>query len=1391
MARQLFTLATCLLITLAPMGLLAKENLGTSGKNNDFYKAAASSCPAATSIVTLEINNVRTILQNGGDMWWDLTDAKFEVPKIDPPGSAPSVHSLFAGAVWLGGIDAGGNLKIAAQTYRQTGNDFWPGPLDATATINVQTCQDYDRHWQVFGADIDAFRNETFPNCNCESKYPEIFNWPAKGNLNARGKSDVQLVILDELAPYFDFNGNGVYDPINGDYPVINGSPSCGAVADGIYADQMIFWVYNDKGNIHTETGGQAIGVQVGALAFAFRTSDEVNNMTFYRYDILNKANTPINDFYMGQWVDADLGCFNNDYVGCDTALGLGYVYNGLSTDPDCASRGYGVSIPIVGVDYFEGPFSGTVTNGIPDKLGMETFLYYENDFSVTGNPQSAINFYNYMSGFWIDGSPFTSDRSNGYGGSVPTNYMFPNDPGGAAFPATWSECSANNIAGDRRWVQASGPFTLQPGARNYITVGTVWVRQGSQSSCAADIDLLRSADIKAQALFNNCFKLVDGPDAPDLVIRELDQELIIMLQNEGSNNDNDSYNEIDPLAFELQQTFPTLIPDATYTFQGYILYQLRNGQISPDNLNDPTLARIVAQVDVQDGIGKIVNKTLNRELCGEVPTLLVDGADAGIRRSFRIREDLFATGNTTLINHKTYFFTAVAYAHNYYTTGTVSSEDTECGQVPILQEQKSPFLQGRKNQFIYSAIPHKPEGADAGTILNSEYGDLLNVTRIDGSGNGGFNLELTDSSISAILASPDHVFDKVVYKGGNAPIQVQIVDPMLARAQSFRLYFPDTVYYNTPTDTFSVGYAVDTVYNRFTAPSSRWMVVTSPDDSVYYADRGLEQLNEQLILDYGISISLQQVANVGDTSQNTLGYITSSISFADSTKQWLNFIPDGGGGPNLTNWIRSGQFKEQDDPVPPYKHFFDDHYWRCNCCQAPAVPPNTPCEDAIIFYDPTQEFNNVLDGTWAPYALAANKVNTTLTDPNDPQWSTNFTYGPGFLINFRITRATGVPAFSPLPKSSDMLPPSYNLDSLMSIDLVLTNDKSKWTRCVVVETGEDFATNEGGVFKGQLRNSPSKGKDGEEQFQPAPSFERDTGRSYFPGYAINVETGERLNMMFGENSFAVGENGRDMLWNPSKNILSPLRQILFGGGHYIYIMDSKYDEGEAIHDTMMKYRGLAGLSYPNIGTVVQATSRLNDPIYRNIMYTAMPVVNPSFDLLSLADGVVPSAVTVKIRVRKPLGNFVATNENEGRPAYEFSTDGFQVETDVTDVAKNHLDQIRVVPNPYYAYSAYETSELDNRIKITNLPGTCTVTIYSIDGVLIRQFKRDVGPNTHYGENTNLKTNLDSSLDWDLKNTKNIPVSSGVYLIHVEAPGLGERTVKWFGVMRPFDLGTF
>jgi len=43
-------------------------------------------------------------------------------------------------------------------------------------------------------------------------------------------------------------------------------------------------------------------------------------------------------------------------------------------------------------------------------------------------------------------------------------------------------------------------------------------------------------------------------------------------------------------------------------------------------------------------------------------------------------------------------------------------------------------------------------------------------------------------------------------------------------------------------------------------------------------------------------------------------------------------------------------------------------------------------------------------------------------------------------------------------------------------------------------------------------------------------------------------------------------------------------------------------------------------------------------------------------------------------------------------------------------------------------------------------------------------------------------------VEWDLTNTEAIPIASGVYIIHVEIPGVGEKILKWFGTMRKVDL---
>ena len=58
----------------------------------------------------------------------------------------------------------------------------------------------------------------------------------------------------------------------------------------------------------------------------------------------------------------------------------------------------------------------------------------------------------------------------------------------------------------------------------------------------------------------------------------------------------------------------------------------------------------------------------------------------------------------------------------------------------------------------------------------------------------------------------------------------------------------------------------------------------------------------------------------------------------------------------------------------------------------------------------------------------------------------------------------------------------------------------------------------------------------------------------WFPGYAIDVETGERLNMAFGEDSWLGGDNGRDMIWNPTSRRYSGVNgDVVWGGKHTIF----------------------------------------------------------------------------------------------------------------------------------------------------------------------------------------------------------------------------------------------
>lgn len=1401
---------------------IARNPSGITPRPHTNYKEENAGCNIPADQFDLDINNVRARLLDAGDQWWDLSNGKYEVPKGDRTSTTPLPQAIFAGSIWVSALDQGNNLKIAALTYRQGTSDYFTGPLDNNGNVTQAQCNYWDQHFPVFATDIkpcilaykDPANNGHVPDATVNKFTSNMQRWPGKGNtyLAAQG-FDMSGV----LAPFFDANGDGIYDPHDGDYPTIKQAgtaiqnydplhPVCNSLVyargacnplEGSYADEMVFWVMNDKGNVHTASNGAAIGIQVNELAFAFQSSDEINNMTFYTYNIINKSNNVLNKTYMSQWVDPDLGCANNDRVGCDTSRSLGIVYNGfvsggtqiggITADEGsvCPTSevGYGANLPMLGVEYFEGPTDTVIdrTTHQPKKLGMSSFVYFTNG-AATGqsDPATASAFRNYQTGFWADGTRITYGGT-GYGGSIATPYCFPGDP---SISNQWSECNQQTgaaiAAGDRRFVQTSGPFTFLPCAQDAITIGVIFVDPagGVGSNCPSWSNISVAAD-KAKALFDACFQQLSGPNAPVLRLRALDQKVIINFEDDPQgNNVGESYAQTDQLRISKGYVEGSNL-DSVYRFQGYVLYQLASSTVSSSDLSDPTKAIPVAVMDITDNVSHLVNwdkftDAITSTATSIPETMTIPGVgndlpNLGIKHSLLDSLDLIGGGR--MINHHPYYFGVISFATNNFKNFNPS---TGVGQ-------STPFLIG-KNFNKYSVIPENSEATDGGRQLNSSWGSATQVRRLEGQGNGGNYIDLDAATISGILANTTtNYLDTLDYVVGQDPLAFKVTDPILLRAADFELVVYDTTTYN--------GLSI--------SQQGRWYLHDITNDVYINSESNLSKPYEQIVAspadiaenlgdNYGFSITLGTpfpvYTNYSD-NQPVYAPIGGSISFADPSKPWLSFLKDSG-TTIANNWIRSGSSElpctiTTGTTPDPLCNVFVDAYYK--------VAGVTYLSDANGL------FGNIAGGTWAPYCLAAN-------------WS----MGPSQAVVTGRPLSVGGPGFKWDTYTDKASSPENTLDQLQSVDIVITSDKTKWSHCMVFETGDvPILDNVNDPFggntpprKGMLRTHDGVTIDGADD----PNF---PGMGWFPGYAINVETGERLNIAFGEASDEGDQNGRDMLWNPTSKLFGDINQggnvpytPIFGGKHFIYVLNTNYTsqsidaETQFLTDYEQMVTNPASLPYP---------PEIRN-IYKSIMWTAMPYLTPGYKMNTLADGLIPNDVTIRLRVQRPYNKF--TTNATGNPTdsifarYKFSTHGMGPVINKDSIAKTALDMIRIVPNPYLAYSAYENGANSGDVKITNLPNNCTVKIFTLDGVLVRTLTRslNIDPVTNkkveitngYDLNaSNGSAALDNALDWDLKNQAAIPIASGIYLFDIDVPGVGHKILKWFGAMRPTDVSNF
>ena len=267
------------------------------------------------------------------------------------------------------------------------------------------------------------------------------------------------------------------------------------------------------------------------------------------------------------------------------------------------------------------------------------------------------------------------------------------------------------------------------------------------------------------------------------MTIQELDKELVLFLTNDNplSNNYQEGYEVFDPGTPTLR-TDGTLLDTAarSYVFEGYLLYQLVDATVGPDELINPDRARLIAQCDVQNDIDQLVNYTFDPVIEFSVPTLMVNGENNGVRHSFQIVNDAFAQGDNRLVNYKEYYFMAIAYGFNEYEPFNPNSG---AGQdVPYIPSRKGATGSIR----VFSGEPHPPVTEVGGTIEAAAYGDGVAMTRISGKGNGTHIIDITRDSEDKILEN--NFIEKLEYVRGAGPVGVRVVDPLSVPNAEFEL---------------------------------------------------------------------------------------------------------------------------------------------------------------------------------------------------------------------------------------------------------------------------------------------------------------------------------------------------------------------------------------------------------------------------------------------------------------------------------------------------------------------------------------------------------------------------------------------------------------------------
>lgn len=373
------------------------------------------------------------------DQFLPLGSTSTRVPGFEAPKGS-GIRSIGRTSPWVIGYAEGllhsatafgGAITNSGSVVRP-----WAGPQ--AEEMDVSYRQRYHQVWKVSRSVIDAhIVGWSAPGY----QIPEgIVSWPGNGVV-ANGEPM-------RLAPFADLDGDDLYEPEHGEYPLIRG-------------DQAIYSIQHTEpesfeGSLHME-------LDLHAMYYVYGSEEDPHlwNTVFSNYRYINRGETTYQNVRFGQYVNSAVGCHNDDFMGCDSLLNLFFYYNWQEVDQTCqGSTGYGAQPPAQGVVFLNQSMTshGGYYEG-PAWFGVNSMLDAMNGTRL-GNP--------YYAGY-------------------PTNFQF---PGGEYVEIIQAPVG-------RRSVGATGPFQLAPGDTLCIDMAFMYARALSGGAWAS-VDSLK---VRAMAI--------------------------------------------------------------------------------------------------------------------------------------------------------------------------------------------------------------------------------------------------------------------------------------------------------------------------------------------------------------------------------------------------------------------------------------------------------------------------------------------------------------------------------------------------------------------------------------------------------------------------------------------------------------------------------------------------------------------------------------------------------------------------------------------------------------------------------------------------------------------------------------------------------------------------